>query len=323
MRLLETLRNRVRSWGAQVESRTCANRPVQLLLRGVRVVYRAVALSLDRFSNCAASQAAAGMAYYALFSLFPLLVFLVALISLFLQAQEAERQVFEFVNQFVPISQELVIKNLGQVLALRGPISAVAALSLLWSASGFFAILGRNVNRAWPNARTPNFFQHRLLALAMVGVLALLLLLLVIWNAVLSVLSELAHPLMLTLPLLRPLVRILTTQVAPILVSFCLFLVLYQSVPRARVRWRDAFWGAAFATLAWRLATAALVWCVGSGLVKYDLVYGSLGSLVALMFWIYITSWVALFGAHLSASAAVLARASRMAENRPDQPSAG
>ncbi|NLG26856.1 MAG: YihY/virulence factor BrkB family protein [Chloroflexi bacterium] len=281
-------------------------------------VWRALKLSLDRFSGCAASQAAAGMAYYALFSLFPLLVFMVAFASLFVQAEEAQRQVFDFVNQFVPVSRDLVIRNLAQVLALRGPISAIAALSLLWSASGFFAILGRNINCAWPEARSPSFLQHRLLALSMVGVLAALLMMLVIWNALLRVLSQVAHPLVETLPILQPLVRMLTTQVAPIVVSFCLFLLLYQRIPRARVRWRDAFLGAAFATGAWRLATSALVWYVGSGLVKYDLVYGSLGSLVALMFWMYTTSWVALFGAHLTASAATLARAARLA--RAQQP---
>jgi membrane protein len=188
----------------------------------------------------------------------------------------------------------------------------------LWSALGFFAILVRNVNCAWPEARTPNFFQHRLLALSIIGVLAGLSVLLVVWNAALRVLSQAAHPLLESVPMFQPLARLVVTKIAPLLVSLSLYLLLYKRIPRARVRWREALWGALFATAAWRLATTGLVWYVGSGLVKYDLVYGSLGSVVALMFWIYVTSWVTLFGAHLSASVAVLSRAARLVGKAPD-----
>jgi len=37
------------------------------------------------------------------------------------------------------------------------------------------------------------------------------------------------------------------------------------------------------------------------GLVSYELVYGSLGTVVALLFWIYLSATITLFGAHLSA----------------------
>jgi len=49
-------------------------------------------------------------------------------------------------------------------------------------------------------------------------------------------------------------------------------------------------------------ATAGFAWYLSSGLSKYRLVYGSLGSIVALMFWLYVTSGIILFGAHLSAA---------------------
>jgi len=48
--------------------------------------------------------------------------------------------------------------------------------------------------------------------------------------------------------------------------------------------------------------TAGFAWYLSSGLSKYRLVYGSLGSIVALMFWLYVTSGIILFGAHLSAA---------------------
>jgi membrane protein len=41
---------------------------------------------------------------------------------------------------------------------------------------------------------------------------------------------------------------------------------------------------------------------VSSGLAPYQVVYGSLGTIVALIFWIYLSSWLILFGAHLGAA---------------------
>ena len=83
-----------------------------------------------------------------------------------------------------------------------------------------------------------------------------------------------------------------------------MFLNLYRWAPHTKVKWSQAMWGAVVATLAWQLAASAFAWFVRSGLAQYQLIYGSLGTVVALMLWIYLCSWITLFGAHLSAAVA-------------------
>ena len=58
------------------------------------------------------------------------------------------------------------------------------------------------------------------------------------------------------------------------------------------------------ATLAGEIATNGFTWYLSSGIVQYELVYGSLGAIVALMLWIYIGALIILFGAHLGAAIA-------------------
>ncbi|HKJ39496.1 MAG TPA: YhjD/YihY/BrkB family envelope integrity protein, partial [Anaerolineales bacterium] len=77
---------------------------------------------------------------------------------------------------------------------------------------------------------------------------------------------------------------------------------LYRWAPATNVRWSATFWGALAASVLWRAATAGFGWYVSSGLGRYQLVYGSLGAIVALLFLIYIVSSITLFGAHLSAA---------------------
>jgi membrane protein len=86
------------------------------------------------------------------------------------------------------------------------------------------------------------------------------------------------------------------------LMIFLAFLMLYHRVPALRVKWRSIFWGALIASLAWKGITAGFAWYLDSSFGQYQLVYGSLGAIVAFLFLIYIISLITLFGAHLSAA---------------------
>ena len=255
-------------------------------------------IAVHRFRRLRAAESAAGMAYYALFSLFPLLLFLVAMGSLFLRAEAARQQVLSLVTGLFPTAQDLVIRNIEQALESRGTVGTIAAAGFLWSATGFFRSLFRNVNRAWPGARSRSLVGGRLLGLIMVAGLAAFL---ILWLLCIGVLDLLSH---LNLPYwsYTPLIHAMLSRVIPWILTFVLFVVLYRWVPLTDVDWRAATWSALVATIAWRVATAGFAWYLSSGLSKYRLVYGSLGSIVALMFWIYVTSGIVLFGAHLSAA---------------------
>lgn len=83
---------------------------------------------------------------------------------------------------------------------------------------------------------------------------------------------------------------------------FLVFHTLYHWIPTLRVKWTATFWGALNASLAWKAVTAGLTWYLDSSFGQYQLVYGSLGAIVAFLFLIYIISLITLSGAHLSAA---------------------
>jgi membrane protein len=260
--------------------------------------------ALQRFGDARASQAAAGMAYYALFSLFPLLLSLVAAGSFILESEEAYRQAVGLVKEAIPISQELIEGNFQQVLRLRGPVGVVGLIGSLWSASGFFTTLAYHINRAWPEAELRNFFERRLVALGMVGSLAGLLALSLVLSAALNLLPRLQVPLWGGVSVYETPLWAVLSNFVPWLFTLSLFLGLYLWVPNAPVERSAALWGALIAAVAWEVAANAFAWYLSSGLARYRVVYGSLGTVVALMLWIYISSWIILFGAHLSAAIA-------------------
>jgi membrane protein len=133
--------------------------------------------ALETFSETRASQAAAGLAYYAFFSLFPLLLVLIAGGSYFLNGQQVYQDVTQLVQKAIPVSTQLINENLSQVLDVRGPVGIIGLLTLLWSASGVFTNLAYNINLAWPGVPRRNFLEKRLVGLGMIAGLSGLLIL--------------------------------------------------------------------------------------------------------------------------------------------------
>jgi membrane protein len=256
------------------------------------------------FNEARASQAAAAMAYYALFSLFPLLLALVAAWSFVLEREQAFQRVVGFVTEAIPISQALIENNLQRVLELRGTVGLVGLIGLLWSAMSAFEVLANNINRAWPGAKPRSFLERRLVALGMVGTLSALLAFSLVSTTVLDLLPQLQVPLRGGVSIYETPLWGALSNFVPWLFTFFLFLALYLWVPNIKVERRAAFWGALVAALTWEVAANGLAWYLRSGLVRYELVYGSLGAVVALMLWIYWSSWITLFSAHLSAAIA-------------------
>jgi membrane protein len=295
-------RSQLRTWTTKItqQARTTFRR-ANKLSGGVLGIIRD---AIEGFTQARGSEAAASMAYYTLFSLFPLLLALVAGGSYLLDRQQVFQQVVDLVSNAFPISQKLIEENLVQVLRLRGAVGLIGLAVAIWSASGVFAILTRNINRAWTDAEPRGFFRSRLVALGMVGSLAVLLVTSLLLSTALNVLSRSQVPLVNLQSLYGTPIWTALSDVVPWLFIFLLFLALYRWVPNEEVPWRAAFCAALVVALAWEIAANAFAWYVSSGLARYQIVYGSLGTVVALMFWIYLSSWIILFGAHLGAAVA-------------------
>jgi membrane protein len=269
--------------------------------RGVLGIVRQ---AFESFGDARGSEAAASMAYYTLFSLFPLLLVLAAAGSYVLDRQHVFQQVVDLVSNAIPISQNLIEENLRQVLQMRGVVGLISLGVTLWSASGAFAILTRNINRAWRKAPSRGFLQSRLIALGMLASLTVLLAISLLFSTALNVLSRFQVPLLHAESLYGTPIWTVLSNLVPWFFTFLLLMALYRWVPNAKVRWSAAFWAALVVALAYEIAANAFAWYLGSSLARYRIVYGSLATIVALLFWIYLSGWIIIFGAHLSAAVA-------------------
>jgi len=255
--------------------------------------------ALRTFTEKQAAQASASLAYYTLFSIFPLLLVFIATGSYFLDSKQVYNTVTQSVQQAFPISKQIINENLRQILEARGTAGILSLLTLLWSASGMFTSLAYNINLAWPRASRRNFLQNRLIGLWMIlGVIGLIILSLTLsWITNRLPFMDIVHASPSDVVLLR-----VISAFSSWLMIFLVFLTLYHWIPTLRVKWSATFWGALIASLTWKAVTAGFTLYINSNFGRYQLIYGSLGAMVAFLFLIYIISLITLFGAHLSAA---------------------
>ena len=256
--------------------------------------------AIGTFIITRASQASASLAYYVIFSLFPLLLVLIAAGSFFLDSEQVYLKVTQLVQQTFPAtSYEWIVENLQHVLRQRGTVGIIGLATLIWAASGGFISLAYNINLAWLEAPQRNFFQGRLLGLQMIAGLSGLFFLTLVIDSIIGILHLVNTPFtaILNLEVWR-----WFSGVFSWVVYFLLFFVLYDWIPTVNVNGHAAFWGALTASIAWKVATALFALYVRSGFGQYELIYGSVGTLVAFLFLIYILAMITLFGAHLTSA---------------------
>ena len=266
------------------------------------VVWTTLRYSFIRFTEERAFEAAASIAFFTVFSLFPLLLIVAAVGSSLVESPDAQEEILETILSFVPVSSEFIRRNMSHILAARGAVGIIGMAGLLWSATSALAVLSTNLNRAWKRARSQTLAHSRLTALIVLAGLVSLLAIFMLARTALPVLSR------------WNVTDRLTMHVSSLLEAFSgmtlhafifvILIFLYRLVPRTRVRWRESVVGAAASTIIFGVVTFFFTWYLNSGLAKYNIVYGSLGALLALLSWVYLVSLTVLYGAHVCAAIA-------------------
>lgn len=253
------------------------------------------------FSGAKCSEASAALAYYTIFSIFPLLLVIVNIGSFFFDETMIEQELILFFTQFFPVSQDFIQSNIQEIFAARGTISIISLVTLVWSSTGVFSTLILNVNSAWPEASPRSFFKLKLVSVGIVLALTLVMIVTSFSFTFKNILISLGIP-------MDPetigtfLSSVYAVQVIPIVLKLIVLYLLYFIVPQIKVKKLSALLGAFIATLSWQILTVVFSSYMRIGIQRYEVIYGSLGKIIALLAWTYFSGWIILFGAHLSSS---------------------
>jgi membrane protein len=272
---------------------------VQALETRVRSVPAADILigALRAYSEDRCSILAAALSYYALLSLFPLALFLLTVASQFISTDVATREVSRVISSYLPGGAQMVRNALDEVTRLRGELSLVGAAGFLWSASGVFDATQLGINRAFRVSTPRPIWRQRLVSIGLVMSAS------VLFGASFALTTVMRQEIQ-----SRVLVRgsfpfEALTIVGAMLIGAAVFGLLYRYLPYDRaIRWRAVWSGALIAAVLWEIAKLGFSWYL-TNLAGLNMVYGSVGTVIAVMLWGYLTAVIMLFGAEIASVA--------------------
>ncbi len=243
---------------------------------------------------------AAAMSYFGLMTLFPALLLLLALSNQIAAGNEMIARIV----QVYPGSSKFLHDTIRSLSGIGTGMIVTCAVIVLWAGSWVFAIAERALNRIWGTTQR-TFFHGRLLTLGMIGIVGLLLSASVLVTSILVALQEIAgrlSPRQLESYRLLSSVGSVFWQIAfalvSLLVTFTLFAIVYRFMPNGPVTLHDTIPGAVIGGLLWEAAKYLFAWSLNY--FHYDQIYGSVGAVVAVLTWGYVSSLVLLFGAQLT-----------------------
>jgi membrane protein len=246
------------------------------------------------------SMIAAGVAFYGLLAIFPAITALVSIWGLVADPAQVQQQ-FAAIQDFVPAEAWQLLDDQLRAVAATSATSlgwgvAFGILVALWSAGAGVRALITALNITYDEEEKRGFISFYAVAclftIALVGAAMLALIVIVAVPVVLQFLPLGGFS--------NAVIRILTWLVLAALVIAGLALLYRYGPSRRRPRLRWVTWGAVAAAVLWLLASFVFQ-VYAANFANYSATYGSLGAVIALLMWFWISAFVVLLGAELNA----------------------
>ncbi len=257
--------------------------------------------SLEQFHENDLFTSAAAMSYFGLMALFPALLLLLAISN----KLAAGSQLLTHAVDVYPGSAQFLRDTIRSFENLGAGAIITCIILVLWAGSWVFAVVERALNRIW-GAVSRTFLHGRALTVGMVGAVGLLLSVSVLVTSFLVALRDMTgrlsprqiarYPLLISVG--SAFWQVLFAA-GSYLITVALLVLIYRFMPRAEVTLRDTLPGALLSGVLWEIAKFVYAWSLTY--FHYDQVYGSVGAVVAVMTWSYVSSLIMLFGAQLTA----------------------
>lgn len=257
--------------------------------------------SLHQFDENDLFTSSAAMSYFGLMALFPALLLMLAMSNRFTAATELLTHAVEV----YPGSGKFLRETIRSMSSVGTGIVITCVIVTIWAGSWVFAVIERALNRIW-GTTSRTFLQGRALTIGMIGIVGVLLAFSVVITSLVLRLRELAGRLSPRTVEHYPLILSAGSAfwqgifaIASFLITGILFVVVYRFMPKAEVSLRDTLPGAIIGGLLWEVAKYVFAWALNY--FHYDQIYGSVGAVVAVLTWSYVSSLILLFGAQLTA----------------------
>ncbi|HSJ37647.1 MAG TPA: YihY/virulence factor BrkB family protein [Planococcus sp. (in: firmicutes)] len=252
----------------------------------------------EKFKDDKATILAAAQAYYYLLAIVPLLILLLSILP-YLQIDP--QRVMDFLGTILPgeVASMFEENIISVVTTPSGGLLTFGILGTLWSASNAVSAFIKATNEAYDVEETRSFIKQKgmaiLLTLFMLIAVIVALVLPIFGGAIISTVSS-----FLDLPPETEILFQVLRWVISIAVMSLVLAFMYKIAPNKNFPFKEVLVGALIATVLWQLVSLGFSFYV-SNFGNFNATYGSLGGLIVLMLWFFLTGLILVIGAEINA----------------------
>ncbi|MFN0279592.1 MAG: YihY/virulence factor BrkB family protein [Pyrinomonadaceae bacterium] len=245
----------------------------------------------------------AQVAFYFSFAVFPLLYFLVSLFGLVLESSDGLRtELFEYLRRLMPYAVfDLIRKTVDEIVAnSTGGKAAIGLLIALWSASAGVDAIRSAMNAVYKLRETRSFWWTKLQSLYLTLIISILITFVLVvvfygWQLVQYTLASIG------LEITSPLILVTIQWITILLLTLFTCEIIYNLLPDfKKFKWIWIMPGSIVAILLWILFTTGFRLYLGY-FNSYNKAYGSLGAVIIMMLWLYLTALALMIGGAINA----------------------
>ncbi|PRR80578.1 hypothetical protein CLLI_01510 [Clostridium liquoris] len=245
---------------------------------------------------------ASQLSYSLLLAFFPFLIFLMTLIGF--SSINSELVLSELSNILPTSAYELVRNTVVEILETRNTnLLSFGIILTLWTASSGFRSVIKGINKAYDEKEKRSLFKVigiSIISTLGLGFLIIITILLLVFGQIIG--SLLAKKM--GFSYLFNIIWYLLRYVIIIFSMITIFALIYHYIPSRRLKWREVIPGAIFSTLGWIVVSFGFAFYVNN-FGDYSKVYGSIGAVIILLTWLYLTSVIIIIGGEINASIAI------------------
>lgn len=232
-------------------------------------------------------------AYFIIISAIPFVLFLVALFN---QLHLSQTELFDEILSLIPENVTEAIAPYLSSTVNNTSIFSISVVTFIWSASSGMVAIIKGFDTIYDVEETRNFIHLRLVAIVYILLMALVLII----TAVTLVFGSTLYEFLLarSTPLIAALLLNFKSLFGFIMliIFFCL---IFNVIPRKKAKFINNFLGAVFSAGGWVLFSFFFSIFVDN-FSNFSVVYGSLATLIVMMFWLFFCMYIMFLGAEVS-----------------------
>ncbi len=247
---------------------------------------------------------AASLAFFTVLSQLPLVALMAMLLIAIGPSDGVVEVLSEALHYLFPASRDLIDDAISSLLGGSLTIGILAVINLMIGANRLFAATTRAVNRVF-GIRNTKVVQVTIKSVSLATVVVALFMISVGLSSVIQALIRLSQesaPVTHGLSTFATIVLGIVATVLPAVITAFIFAIIYYRIPNTRVLRRDAIFGAIVAIILFEIGKHIFFWVNNQDTYQAN-IYGPITSVVVLMIWAYIASFIFLYGAAITKTA--------------------